>query len=71
MNANNKQIGGNHYKTAIEPWDAILSWDLGYLDGSAVKYLSRWRKKGGVDDLRKAVHFIEKLIEVEIANEKS
>jgi hypothetical protein len=71
MSANDKQIGGNHYKTLIEPWDAILSWKLGYLDGSAVKYLSRWRKKGGVDDLRKAIHFIEKLIEVEVANEKS
>jgi len=71
MSANDKQIGGNHYKTSIEPWDAILSWKLGYLDGSAVKYLSRWRKKGGVDDLRKAVHFIEKLIEVEVASEKS
>ena len=65
MLANDKQIGGTHYKTTIEPWDAILDWKLGYLDGSAVKYLARWRKKGGVDDLRKAVHFIEKLIEVE------
>jgi hypothetical protein len=65
MTANNKQIGGNHYKTPIEPWDAIVAWELGYLDGSAVKYLSRWRKKGGVDDLRKAAHFIEKLIEIE------
>lgn len=49
----------------IEPWDAITAWELGYLDGSAVKYLSRWRKKGGVMDLHKAIHFIEKLIEVE------
>jgi len=71
MSANDKQVGGNHYKTSIEPWDAIVSWNLGYLDGSAVKYLARWRKKGGVDDLRKAIHFIEKLIEVEVANEKS
>jgi len=71
MNANAKQIQGSHYKTNIQPWDAITDWELGFLDGCAVKYLSRWRKKGGVDDLRKAVHFIEKLIEVEIANEKS
>jgi hypothetical protein len=71
MNANNKQIQGSHYQTNIQPWDAITDWELGFLDGCAVKYLSRWRKKGGVDDLRKAVHFIEKLIEVEIANEKS
>jgi hypothetical protein len=71
MNANAKQIQGSHYQTLIQPWDAITDWELGFLDGCAVKYLSRWRKKGGVNDLRKAVHFIEKLIEVEIANEKS
>ena len=65
MNANDKQIQGTHYQTNIQPWDAITDWELGFLDGCAVKYLSRWRKKGGVDDLRKAVHFIEKLIEVE------
>ena len=62
---NDKQVGGSHYQTKIQTWDAIIAWELGFLDGSAVKYLSRWRKKGGVDDLRKAVHFIEKLIEVE------
>lgn len=76
MQANNKQIGGNHYKEAtIEPWDAVLDWKLGYLDGSAIKYIARWRKKGGVQDLQKAIHFLEKLIEVEtqdakISNEK-
>jgi hypothetical protein len=71
MNANAKQIQGSHYQTLIQPWDAIIAWELGFLDGCAVKYLSRWRKKGGVDDLRKAVHFIEKLIEVEVASEKN
>ena len=65
MSANDKQVGGSHYKTKIEPWDAILDWGLGYLDGSAVKYLSRWQKKGGVQDIEKAVHFLQKLIEVE------
>lgn len=65
MSANDKQISGNHYKMGIEPWDAIIAWGLGYLDGNAVKYLSRWRKKGGVADLEKAKHYIEKLIENE------
>jgi len=65
MSANDKQVGGSHYKTTIEPWDAILDWGLGYLDGSAVKYLSRWHKKGGVQDIEKAIHFLQKLIEVE------
>lgn len=65
MSANDKQISGDHYKMGIEPWDAIIAWGLGYLDGNAVKYLSRWRKKGGVADLEKAKHYIEKLIENE------
>ena len=65
MSANDKQISGNHYKMDIEPWDAIIAWKLGYLDGNAVKYLSRWKKKGGVADLEKAKHYIEKLIENE------
>ena len=65
MRANDKQVAGSHYKSAIEPWDAIEAWGLGYLDGSAVKYLARWRKKNGVEDIMKAIHFLEKLVEVE------
>lgn len=68
--ANATQIGGGHYKQfQHETWDVILDWGLGYLDGNAVKYLSRWRHKGGVQDLRKAAHYIQKLIEVEEFND--
>lgn len=69
MSANNKQIAGNHYKQfkGSEPWDVISAWNLGYLDGTAVKYIARWRHKNGIEDLRKAIHFLEKLIEVELA----
>jgi hypothetical protein len=64
--ANEKQYGGTHYKKmAIQPWDYITSNNLGYLEGNAVKYLSRWRDKNGIEDLKKAIHYIEKLIEVE------
>lgn len=64
--ANARQEGGEHYKThTYETWDVILDWNLGYLDGNAVKYLSRWRLKGGVQDLKKARHYIDKLIEIE------
>ncbi len=67
--ANDIQIAGDHYKQhKFETWDVILDWRLGYLDGNAVKYLSRWRSKGGVQDLKKARHYIQKLIEVEEAN---
>jgi hypothetical protein len=65
--ANERQEGGAHYKThRHETWDVILDWGLGYLDGNAVKYLSRWRLKGGVEDLKKARHYIDKLIETEM-----
>lgn len=64
--ANETQVGGDHYKQfKYETWDVIKDWGLGYFDGNAVKYLSRWRHKGGVNDLRKARHYIDKLIEIE------
>ncbi len=66
--ANARQEGGAHYKAhKYETWDVILDWNLGYLDGNAVKYLSRWRLKGGIEDLKKARHYIDKLIETEQA----
>jgi hypothetical protein len=67
--ANEGQIGGNHYKKlTIQPWDYILANNIGYCEGSAIKYLSRWRDKGGIQDLYKAKHFIDKLIEHEEKN---
>ena len=64
--ANKVQVGGNHYRTqAIQPWDFIVTNGLGFLDGNVVKYVSRYRSKGGVEDLRKAQHYLAKLIEVE------
>lgn len=62
---NENQIGGDHYKSkAIQPWDFISSNNLGYLEGNIVKYVSRWKDKGGVQDLEKAMHYLQKLIEV-------
>lgn len=42
----------------------MLANNLGYLEGSAIKYITRWKDKNGIDDIRKAIHFLEKLIEV-------
>jgi len=71
MNANDKQIGGDHYsKNSIQPWDYIVANNLGYLEGNIIKYTTRWRNKGGVDDLRKVIHYAEKLIEVETKESK-
>lgn len=64
--ANDKQISGTHYKKLQpEPWDVVAAWDMDYFLGSAIKYLARWKEKGGVNDLKKAIHFIEKKIELE------
>jgi hypothetical protein len=63
--ANEKQVAGTHYKGAIQPWDVVNDWGLGYLDGTALKYIARWRKKNGLEDIKKAIHFLEKLVEQE------
>lgn len=66
MSANDKQVGGQHYSAkAIQPWDYITSNNLGYLEGNVVKYVSRWKEKNGVEDLLKAKHYLEKLIELQ------
>jgi hypothetical protein len=64
MTANNKQIGGNHYKSTMECWDYIVANDLGFLEGTAIKYITRWRKKNGIEDIKKAIHVLEKLVEI-------
>jgi hypothetical protein len=64
--ANEEQVGGDHYKNkAIQPWDYIASNNLGYLEGCVIKYVSRYKEKGGIQDLQKAAHYLQKLMEVE------
>ena len=66
LSALDQQISGTHYKKlAIQPVTYIHANNIGFMEGSAIKYLSRWRDKGGVDDLKKARHFIDMLIELE------
>lgn len=68
-----RQVGGDHYRSKpIQPWDAMRAWMgreqfKGFLRGSAIKYLARCDDKGGIEDLKKAQHYIEKLIELEAA----
>lgn len=65
MSANDRQVGGAHYQKAIQPWDYIAANGIGYFEGNVIKYVSRWRDKGGVADLEKARHYLDKLIELE------
>ena len=60
------QIDGDHYKKLkIQPVEYIHANNIGFSEGSAIAYLTRWRDKGGVKDLEKAIHTIQLLIELE------
>jgi hypothetical protein len=61
-----RQEGGSHYKDCpIQPIEYINANNLGFSEGNVVKYVTRWKSKGGIADLRKAVHHLELLIELE------
>lgn len=57
-----KQVGGNHYKGSIEPWEAMLAWGLDPWACNVLKYVQRHRKKNGKEDLEKALHYLEFMI---------
>jgi len=63
VKANDHQIGGQHYKTAYEHWDLVIATGMGYFPAQATRYTVRWRKKDGLKDLQKALHYIDKLRE--------
>ena len=69
MPARDKQVGGDHYKKLeIQPWDAMKCWMspmeyIGYLRGCVIKYSARCWQKGGVQDLEKARHYLDELID--------
>ena len=61
--ASSKQVGGTHYKQeTIQPWDIIDEYELGFYEGNVLKYLLR-DKGNKKEDLEKAVHYLEKIIE--------
>jgi hypothetical protein len=60
------QVGGDHYKSlAIQPIEYITKNNLPYCEANVVKYITRWRDKGGKKDLEKAKHYIDLLISLE------
>lgn len=66
MSALDTQEGGSHYKDkAIQPVEYIHANGLGFCEGNVVKYVTRWRDKNGLADLKKAKHYIDLLIELE------
>jgi hypothetical protein len=66
MSALSTQVAGGHYKAlAIQPVEYIYANGIGYFEGNVIKYVTRWRAKGGTADLEKAKHYIDLLIELE------
>lgn len=64
--ANDRQVGGSHYKTGgLQHWDLVEMFGWDYFQGQITKYLMRWRKKNGIEDLQKARHYLDKYIELE------
>lgn len=60
------QVGGGHYKNlAIQPIEYIMKNNLSYCQGNIVKYTTRYKDKNGIEDLKKAKHYIDMLIEEE------
>lgn len=70
MSANDRQVGGDHYRSPMQHWDFVWANNLDYFQGQITRYVTRWRNKDGLEDLYKAKHFLEKYIELVEARQK-
>ena len=69
MSALNEQVGGGHYKGyKIQPIEFFHANNIPYAEGNIIKYLLRHRDKNGKQDLEKARHYLDLLIELEYGN---
>ena len=61
-----KQVGGNHYKNMrIQPVEFIVANELGFLEGNVIKYICRHHAKNGANDIKKAIHYCELLLQLQ------
>jgi hypothetical protein len=66
-----KQVGGNHYSAMkIQPVEFITANDLGFLEGNVVKYICRHHAKNGAEDIKKAIHYCELLLQTKYGEKK-
>ena len=65
MSALDKQQGGSHYQTPIQPIEYIHANGLGFIEGNIIKYITRHKSKNGAEDIRKIIHYCELLLELE------
>ena len=69
MRALDEQAGGNHYKDmAIQPVEYIHANGMSYMQGNVIKYITRYKAKNGLQDLIKAKHYIDLMIELEYSD---
>lgn len=62
--ASERQVGGEHYKTLpIQPGEYIRRNGIGWYEGNAIKYITRHKQKGGRQDIEKAIHYLELVLE--------
>jgi hypothetical protein len=60
------QVGGGHYKDMkIQPIEFITLNNLSFLQGNVIKYVTRYKHKNGVEDLKKARHYIDLILKLE------
>lgn len=72
MSALEKQEGGSHYKDfSIQPIEFIHVNGIPYIEGNVIKYICRHRQKNGLEDLLKAKHYIDLLIQLEYQKTKT
>jgi hypothetical protein len=66
LSALDKQVSGSHYKDkGIQPIVYIHANDLGFCEGNVIKYVTRHKEKNGAADIKKAIHYLELLLELE------
>jgi len=62
--ASERQVGGSHYKELpIQPGEYIRKNNIGWYEGNAIKYITRHKQKGGIEDIKKAIHYLELVLE--------
>ena len=65
MKPSQRQEGGEHYNMPIQPVEFIMKNSIPYIEGNVVKYVCRHRLKNGAEDILKAIHYLELLLEHE------
>jgi hypothetical protein len=64
MENKERVVHPQHYNNGIEVWDYVYSHQLDFFEGNIVKYVTRWKHKNGIEDLRKAKEYLDKLIDL-------